>query len=288
MKSQISKIIGVYSIFLFFIYSLANASNLYCSNGGMIMKYNLDGTNGEFIGGINNNLSARSISVDSIHNKIYWTNDQGKLYIGNMDTSSKQIITGSSAYDIDLDLINNKIYCTNGGMIMRYDLDGTDGEFVGGINNNLGARSIAVDPIHDRLYWSDNNGKLWIGNSDTSSRQIITGSSVFDIDLDLIDNSLYCSNGGMIMKYDLSGSNGEWVGGINNNLNARSLAVDPLQDNLYWSDTNGKLWMGNLDTSSRRIITGNSVFDVTLSYPIPEPSTCLILGIGGFFLRNRK
>jgi len=161
---------------------LLNGKIYWNANGSGIVSSNLDGSGvGTF------RLEAvAGVAVDAFHDRIYWNNPvENTLRWARLDGSDVQTIANNvGTGDIALDLLNGKIYWNaNGSGIVRSDLDGS----------NLGTfqleavHGLAIDPIHDRIYWNNpvENTLRWarLDGSDVQTLANNVGSGAMALDV---------------------------------------------------------------------------------------------------------
>ena len=79
----------------------------------------------------------------------------------------------NSPTDIEIDLIAHKLYIANGsGGITRANLDGSGGEWV--IQGGPGVFGLALDVLHNRLFFTLENNQVWSANLDGGSPTELT------------------------------------------------------------------------------------------------------------------
>jgi Secretion system C-terminal sorting domain/Low-density lipoprotein receptor repeat class B len=188
-------------VFLFILSNLVAQQKIYWANNNVgIMSANIDGTDSKTI--IKNRiLRINSHDIDTINNKIFWTDDL-KILIGksNLDGSNSEIFTGlasSSPSNIRVDNINNKVYWLERATkkLLRANLDGTAREIV---ISNLpdGYNAFELDIKSNKIYWLDGtNSKIVKTNLDFSIKEDIAigGQGVFigSFKLDYINKKIY-------------------------------------------------------------------------------------------------
>ncbi len=197
--------------------------------------------------------SFRGIALDVAGGMMYWADPRsgpgaqgnGKIQRANLDgTGIIDLLTGlSTPQGVALDLPRGKMYWadTTDGIFMA-NLDGTNKVPVPiSGSTDLGAlQAIAVDPIAQKIYWTDQGGagKLKRANLDgTMSEDLVSGLS-----------------------------------------NPREVEVDLANGKVYWT-TAGKIERANLDGTGREDVVIGLVFSYALAIT-PEPSTITLAGMG--------
>jgi hypothetical protein len=199
--------------------------NLFVGYSGTITRYDLDGTNPIPIFSTSTNPNGVSgIAVDSIHDKLYWSYNspngpQPVVMQSNLDGSGAlalPIFGGGGLRPIALDLEHGNLFVGYSGTITSYDLNGNNPFTVFNTSTNpSGLSGIAIDPIHDKLYWSYNspNGpqpvvmQANLNGTGVQALPIFGGGGPRPIALDLINGNLLVGYSGTITRYDLSGNN---------------------------------------------------------------------------------
>lgn len=117
---------------------------------------NIDGTGLEVIPP--DPYYAHDIEVDTVHNKLYWTdsvqfNGIRRSYLDGTGQENVWAGGGDLSHHIALDPENNLIYFTDSRnkKICRINMDGTN-EIV--LLTGVAAEDIELDPVNDRLYWA--------------------------------------------------------------------------------------------------------------------------------------
>ena len=198
---------------------------LYFGYSGTITRYDLNGNNPTTIFNTATNPSGISgIAVDPLHNSLYWTFNspnglQPVLMRSTLNGSNPQPLLQSGnggERPIALDLTDGFLYAGFSGTITRYDLNGNNPTTIFNTATNPSVISgIAVDPLHNALYWTFNspNGLqpvLMRSNLDGSNPQpLLQSANGGDrpIALDVPDGFLYSGFSGTITRYDLNGNN---------------------------------------------------------------------------------
>lgn len=248
--------------------SYLSSQNIYWTcqscNPSKIMTAKVDGTNRETL--VENNLSTpHGIAVDSIEEKIYWSDESNnKIERSGLDGANRETIINvglTSPRGIELDLNNGKIYWTEispSNKIRRANLDGTEIEdFITGLSN---PNDLVFDFDNSMVYWT-NGGALQIQRANLDGTEIetivSTDSNPIAIALEKESQKIYWSqfSGGKIRRANLDGSSPEDVIS-SNNPKKWGFTIDQKNNKLYWADTdNSKIQFSDLD--------GNMITDVT-------------------------
>ncbi len=145
-----------------------------------------------------------------------------------------------------------KIYWTNGDKIQRADSDGSNVEDLVTFGS---PRSLALDVLEGKIYWSDQDTRwIWRANLDGSETKAVVTSRLIRpvaIALDLTRGQIYWTDAGSnkIQRANLDGSRVETLVSIGLH-SPEGLALDVDAGKVYWSDygTN-KIQRANLDGS---------------------------------------
>ena len=226
----------------------------------------------------------RSISVDTTHRKIYFS-DSGlkKIQRVNFDgTAPEDVLAGLDVpVGLDLDVPGGKIYFADQGVkptIFRANLDGTAKEAIvaAGIVHPYG---LALDRGGGRVYFVDNGADgVFRANLDGTGLEKLPIAGVTDpieLAIDPQGGKLYWSDIGMpprIRRANLDGSAPEDV-----ITQARSatlstplgVVVDVLARKLYWVDGG----TGTLDVIQRAELDGSAVHPVVVGLSAPRGLT---------------
>ena len=145
-----------------------------------------------------------------------------------------------------------KIYWTNGDKIQRADADGANVEDLITFGS---PRSVALDVLEGKIYWSDQDTRwIWRANLDGSDSEAIVKARLIRphaIALDLGRGKIYWTDSGSnkIQRANLDGSRVETLVSVGLH-SPEGLALDVDAGKVYWSDygTN-KIQRANLDGS---------------------------------------
>ena len=172
----------------------------------------------------------RGLAIDYPNKKIYWANQvDGTIKRANFDgTSQEPVLSGlAEPWDIELDLVNRKIYWTEiggSGKINRANMN--DGSGITPLITGVQSNGVAVDPTHNKLYYTDTNTKkvfaasLTDGSGATPIYSTLTSPG--DIDMHYATGKLYVADyggSGRLIPMDASGT-------VTTDLAARGLYVE--------------------------------------------------------------
>lgn len=151
----------------------------WATNGGIVSRANLDGTNPEDLVTTTDFPDAQyrsNVALDPENNKMYfidWWNEN--VYVANMDgTNASTLIPGVYGYGIIVDTKNDKIYYDdqNSDELRRADLDGNNIQMVDDVVTRI--YGITIDYDNDKLFWSGASaGEINKANLDGSSKQVL-------------------------------------------------------------------------------------------------------------------
>lgn len=109
----------------------------------------------------------RSIAIDDINSKIYWTSsvaNDNKISRANIDGTGIEILKSFGAGNnnirqIAIDVPGNKMYWADfsAGKICKANLDGTSPVDLVTGGTGKGFTGVAVDPVNSRIYWTEIN-----------------------------------------------------------------------------------------------------------------------------------
>ena len=213
--------------------------------------------------------SATSLAVDVVNEKLYWTertgNTTGRIRRANLDGTNVQLVKElkSVPHGIALDAAGRKLYWTaSSGKIKRANLNGSGSENVvpGGLESPKG---LALDVSGGKVYWTEASGRIRRANLNGSNIQNVLTSLRNPMNIAIFGDTAYWTektgeNTGAIRSANLRG---------NPNLMTRhsfpqgfpvGIAVDAVENTLYWTTSRGSIGRSNLDGSNFRpnFVTG--------------------------------
>ena len=156
-----------------------------------------------------------SIAVHPLKGKFYWTNDQGNIQTCNLDGSNIQnLITGqNSPKHITVDTVGSKLYWTDGReRIQRANLNGKNIQIFARSPGTLGH----ITTAGNYLYWTEKTDEVF----------------------------------GNIRRANINSTNRLNITTLVKDVNVpKGVAVDTVDNKLYWTDTQGRIRRANLDGS---------------------------------------
>ena len=178
-------------------------------NKGSIKRANLDGSNVQVLATPNG--VPRSIAVDSMRGKLYWTDSRGRIQRSNL----------------------------NGRQIRNL------------IRNLDAPENITVDVAGGMLYWTEASGRIRSANLNGKSIQDIASGLGTLSSITILGNKIYYGttlpgeSRGSIGRANLNGSNLRRIASLQSTLSG--IAIDPVGNKLYWTESDGYMRRGNLN-----------------------------------------
>ena len=194
--------------------------------------------------------NATSLTLDTIHGKIYWTEKiserSGKIHTANLDGSNAQLLKDlkSVPLDIALDAINATLYLANDrGKIQRLNLN-TSNFLPNPITGLESPQHLTLDVARGKLYWTEQagteNGKIQRADLDGSNVALVKHLSYVPhgIAIDTKRGKLYLTSAVekiQRMNLDGSGFNRNFIKGLES---LGEISVDVIGSKLYWVQGN--------------------------------------------------
>jgi DNA-binding beta-propeller fold protein YncE len=217
-------------------------------------------------------------------NKVYWSSWFSDSICqcdpGGDDNSTEELVTGQNdPKGIAIDAACGKMYWADrlDGTINRANLDGSGVEEVSPVapgDPNALAEYVALDPVHDKLYYTYNTvvdedmntaGRICRMDTDGSNIETLVSMDVFHnaggIAVDPDDNTVFWTSGD-IECADLDGSNRQTL--FTDSLQPLDITVDAENDDLYWTNNWGTcIETAKIDGTGRTTVvtTLDSEFD---------------------------
>ena len=257
-------------------------ATIYWTTGDKIQRADPDGGHVEDLVDFG---SPRSLAVDVVEGRIYWT-DQATRWIwrANLDGSETEAVVTSGLIRpvaLALDRDRGRVYWTDAGSnrIQRASLDGSRVETLVSVGLHS-PEGLALDVDAGKVYWSDyGTDKIQRANLDGSNVEdlISTGLKVpGDLALDAGAGKIYWTDYGTdkIQRADLDGSNVEDL--VTTGLRiAKGLALDLAAGKIYWADAGTrKIGRADLDGSNVETLLTRST-DSPIGLALADPYASL-------------
>ena len=228
---------------------------------GDLYRANLDGSDPEIF---MEQSDARSLALDAAGGFIYLGSERWIERVDLSGSGGKDVVSGTHPVDVAVDMAGDKLYwTTTDGAIRRSNPDGSDAEVVlTGLDAPAGA--IALDPEEGKVYWAVTEypywrpryGALLRANLDGSGiEHVVEQGEVVGFDLDLQGRKVYWSDArGTLHRANVDGTGVEDL--FAPMVRAPySVAVDPEEGRLYWTDVvAGAVQRAGLDGSSPEVV----------------------------------
>ena len=153
---------------------------IYLTNAwGKVQRLNVDGANFQpnLITGLD---MPKSLALDISSGKVYWAEISGRIRRANLDGSNVEDVAIGLGTPMDLVVFDGTVYWTemtgeNQGEILRVSLDGTNTEML--LTLTSVPRGIALDPMENKLYWTNSRGNIQRANIDGNPNieDLVTG-----------------------------------------------------------------------------------------------------------------
>ena len=203
------------------------------------------------VSGIQN---ATGLAVDTTAGKIYWTEqtgrDIGKVKRANLNGSNVRTLARlrSVPSGIAVDSVGKKLYWANSrGRIQRANLNGQQIQTL--IQNLDYPSNIALDIAGGKLYWTERSKHIRCVNLDDWKVQSVASSLGRVGSIAVFADKLYWTEQtsekrGKIRRADLNSLNVRTLATLQSV--PISIAVDPAEHKLYWTNSRGKIQRANL------------------------------------------
>ena len=203
--------------------------------------------------------NATGLAIDVAGSKLYWTertgDSTGRIRRANLDGTNVQLVKElkSVPHGIALDAAGRKLYWTaSSGKIKRANLNGSGSENVvpGGLESPKG---LALDVSGGKVYWTEMSGGIRRANLDGSNVEAVATGLGTPMNIVIFDNTVYWTekigeNRGEIRFVNLQGNV------VTRNTSTQSfpvgIAVDAVENKLYWTTSRGQIGRQNLDGSN--------------------------------------
>ena len=211
--------------------------------------------------------NATNLAVDAASNKIYWAEQTGKnrgrIRGANLDGSSLQTLATSLSVPtgIALDAAKDKLYWTNtSGRVKRVNVNGKQNQAL--IKNLKAPSNITLDIAGGKLYWTEASERIRRANLNGKSLQNIASDLDPISGIAIAGQKIYWTEvtsggGGKIRRANLNGSNANTLAKLWHA--PLSIAIDPVGNKLYWTESNGRIRRANLNGKQiQNVVSGLS------------------------------
>lgn len=211
--------------------------------------------------------NATNLAVDAASNKIYWAEQTGKnrgrIRGANLDGSSLQTLATSLSVPtgIALDAAKDKLYWTNtSGRVKQVNVNGKQNQAL--IKNLKAPSNITLDIAGGKLYWTEASERIRRANLNGKSLQNIASDLDPISGIAIAGQKIYWTEvtsggGGKIRRANLNGSNANTLAKLWHA--PLSIAIDPVGNKLYWTESNGRIRRANLNGKQiQNVVSGLS------------------------------
>lgn len=255
--------------------SIASAGQIYFAGLSGVGRINTDGTGLQMV---TTGDGSRGVSVDLARSRLYWSDvNADAIFSVRLDLTdqsravSTSRVPNSWPFSVDHHDTTGQLFWGDQGNSRIFQASGSGGtaqEIVfpfdeiftwSGIRPQIFNRYLAIDSVHDRLYWtfhqSPSAGKIFRSNLDGTAPEVVFEDNLgipSNIVLDVVNDKLYWTDRlGSVRRANLDGSGAEYLarGGI-----PGAIALDTQKQILYWADVSrGAIMRMNSDGSSVEI-----------------------------------
>ena len=213
--------------------------------------------------------NATNLAIDVENEKLYWTeqtsNTTGRIRRANLDGTNVRLVKAlaSVPQGIALDAARGKLYLTNAwGKVQRLNVNGSN--FQPNLITDLDTpRGLALDVSGGKVYWTEMSGRIRRANLDGSNVQDVATGLRNPINIAIFEDTIYWTekigeNSGEIRSTNLNGSPNVTRLHSFPQGSPIDIAVDAVENKLYWTTSRGSIGRSNLDgsTSQPNFITG--------------------------------
>ena len=232
---------------------------MYWINTNNSTLHHLVGTEVESL--VPNVRNATSLAIDVENEKLYWTeqtsNTTGRIRRANLDGTNVQLVKDltSAPHSIVLDAAGGKIYLTNAwGKVQRLNVDGSN--FQPNLITELDTpRGLALDVAGGKVYWTEASGRIRRANLDGSNVQDVATDLGNPINIAIFGDTVYWTekigeDSGEIRSANLNGNPNVMIRHSFPQGFPVGIAVDTLENTLYWTTSRGSIGRSSLDGSN--------------------------------------
>ena len=228
--------------------------------------------------------NATDLAIDVGGGKLYWTertsDRTGRIRRANLDGTGVRLVKNltSVPHGMALDTAGGKIYLTNNwGKIQRLNVDGSN--FQPNLITGLEApKGLALDVSGGKVYWTEMSGRIRRANLNSSNIENLPAGPGVPMNIAVSSSTVYWTmktgeERGEIRFANLTGTPNVATYAEFNRGFPIGIAVDIVEDKLYWTTSRGKIGRGNIDESAFQpdFVTGlnaSSVLALSVEPPL--------------------
>lgn len=196
--------------------------------------------------------NATSMAIDVENEKLYWTEQTGettgRIRLANLNGTNVRLVKEltSVPHDLALDAAGGKIYLTNAwGKVQRLDVNGSN--FQPNLIIDLDTpRGLVLDVSGGKVYWTEKPGQIRRANLDGSNIEDVLTGLENPINVAIFGDTVYWTEKTSEDSGEIQSTN------LNGPLNVTihysfpqgfpvDIAVDPVEDKLYWTTSRGNI-----------------------------------------------
>ena len=244
-------------------------------SGGTIKRANFDGTNVEALVSLSN--VPRGIVVDSVGNKMYWTNSD--LQIQTADLKGEGISTVIQLEEEILEETKENCSSPNIYFFFFIPISQTRGECSTEIvrTNLTSPTDIALNPVDGRLYWTEFSGRIRRVNLDGTGLDTLIPDIGSPYGIVVAGDKVYWAEeigeySGKIQRANLNGTNIETLATVQGL--PTGISVDTTAGKVYWANSLGGIQRTDLNGSEvENVVLGITAPGDFVLVPGAEPVT---------------
>jgi hypothetical protein len=197
------------------------------------------------------------LAYDTVNSKLYISDfDAKKIFRCDPDGSNliefRTNLLGPDGLEIDYG--HNQLYWDTDDGIQRADMSSTDvaqvEDFVTGQAND--PEGVSIDPVNQKLYWTNYNGGVWVKNLDGTGETLIIpdieGGSTLVIGDRLFFDQYVAAGDIQLKSANLDGTS---ISTVSTGISKVVFGIGYAGNKIYWGDrTAGKIMRSNTDGTS--------------------------------------
>ncbi len=244
-------------------------------SGGTIKRSNFDGANVEALASLSN--VPRGIVVDSVRNKMYWTNSD--LQIQTADLKGEGISTVIQLEEEILEETKESCSSPNIYFFFFIPISQTRGECSTEIvrTNLTSPTDIALNPVDGRLYWTEFSGRIRRVNLDGTGLDTLIPDIRSPYGIVVAGDKVYWAEeigkySGKIQRANLNGTNIETLATVQGL--PTGISVDTTAGKVYWANSLGGIQRTDLNGSEvENVVLGITAPGDFILVPSAQPVT---------------